>query len=394
MKKECEIIGDLLLGYSDETLNAESKKMVEEHLKMCDECKRRLGEIKKENKSTNDEVKALKYFKKFRRKNILRTFFIIIGIFILIILGMYLRKVLIISKIQRKIEELYSRNNIYSEQISLMGDGKTSVFEKYYKDRKIKDVTTFYSDSGEFVFMTNYSDLDKKNTVKITNYTNTYEIEENKKFDETTSKTIYLDLYDALLTSKFELALTRNIDVIENGWGKYYVFTDAQDKAKENEFWIDAETLLPSRRVEKEAKISFYNNTKVVKEILDQITLYNYSFDTVTEDDVKLDLTNVKKLEVQKTLSPFGFAGSSLHKVELWTNGDVYVIVDDGSGIEENSTRTLIMRNVEDIEENRAEEKLGGIIIKGGEKVSNEAEYDWIDYTSTNQSNVKMEEND
>ena len=155
MKKECEIMGDLLLGYSDETLNAESKKMVEEHLKMCDECKKRLGEIKKENESTNDEVK---YFKKFRRKNILRTFFIIIGIFILIILGMYLRKVLIISKIQRKIEELYSRNNIYSEQISLMGDGKTSVFEKYYKDRKIKDVTTFYSDSGEFVFMTNYSD--------------------------------------------------------------------------------------------------------------------------------------------------------------------------------------------------------------------------------------------
>ena len=80
--------------------------------------------------------------------------------------------------------------------------------------------------------------------------------------------------------------------------------------------------------------------------------------------------------------------------MELWTNGDVYVIVYDGSGIEENSTRTLIMRNVEDIEENRAEERLGSIIIKGGEKVSNEAEYDWIDYMSTNQSNVKMEEND
>lgn len=299
MKKECEIIEDLLFGYSDGTLNAESKKLVEEHLKGCDECKKKLETIKKENDFTNDEVKALKYFKKFRRKNMIKTILAVIGVLVLIVLGIYLRKVFIISKIQNKIKELYSSNNLYTEQVSLIGDGNTSTLKKYYKDNKSKEVLSFYSDSGEIIFMTNYSDFEKNSIVRVMNYANTYEIEENKKFNEMTFKTIYLDLYDFLLTSKFEVAFLMNIEEIENGWGKYYVFTDIEDKAKSYELWIDVETLLPVRTVEKEARITFYDGTEIVKEISDEITLYNYSFNIVSDEELKMDLTNMKQVETK-----------------------------------------------------------------------------------------------
>lgn len=299
MKKECEIIEDLLFGYSDGTLNAESKKLVEEHLKGCDECKKKLETIKKENNFTNDEVKVLKYFKKFRRKNMIKTMLAVIGVLVLVVLGIYLRKVFIISKIQTKIKDLYSSNNLYTEQVSLTGDGNTSILKKYYKDNKSKDVTIFCSDSGETIFMTNYSDFEKNRIVRVTNYTNTYKIEENQKFNEMTFKTIYLDLYDAFLTSKFEIAFSMDIEEIENTWGKYYVFTDIEDKAKSYELWIDVETLLPVRTVEKEARISFYDGTEIVKEISDEITLYNFSFDTVTDEDVEIDLTSMKQIKTK-----------------------------------------------------------------------------------------------
>ena len=38
-KTECEIVQDLLLGYVDGVLNAESKKLVEKHLSECEKCR-------------------------------------------------------------------------------------------------------------------------------------------------------------------------------------------------------------------------------------------------------------------------------------------------------------------------------------------------------------------
>ena len=38
-KTECKIVQDLLFGYVDDTLNIESKKIVEEHLINCNKCR-------------------------------------------------------------------------------------------------------------------------------------------------------------------------------------------------------------------------------------------------------------------------------------------------------------------------------------------------------------------
>ena len=45
-KTECKIVQDLLLGYVDDVLNEESKKVVEKHLSECDMCQKRLKDIK------------------------------------------------------------------------------------------------------------------------------------------------------------------------------------------------------------------------------------------------------------------------------------------------------------------------------------------------------------
>lgn len=64
-KKECEIVQDLLVNYADGILNPESKKLVEEHLIECEDCKNRLRNIKEDIKGNdNKEQIELDYLKK------------------------------------------------------------------------------------------------------------------------------------------------------------------------------------------------------------------------------------------------------------------------------------------------------------------------------------------
>ena len=76
MKKEieCKVVEDLLFGYVDKTLNNESKKLVENHLKDCKDCKEKLNEILKENKQ-NEKIqqREIDYLKKIKNKSPLRA---------------------------------------------------------------------------------------------------------------------------------------------------------------------------------------------------------------------------------------------------------------------------------------------------------------------------------
>lgn len=67
--QECEIVQDLLIGYADNVLKPESKKLVEKHLAECEKCKKRLEEIQKDvNSDENCEQKQIDYFKKVKKK--------------------------------------------------------------------------------------------------------------------------------------------------------------------------------------------------------------------------------------------------------------------------------------------------------------------------------------
>ena len=78
MKKECEIVQDLIFGYCDGTLNPASKELVEKHLVKCEECKKVYEEIKKDKKIDDDDKIEIDYLKrvnkKLKRKKIIIVF--------------------------------------------------------------------------------------------------------------------------------------------------------------------------------------------------------------------------------------------------------------------------------------------------------------------------------
>ncbi len=69
MKKECEIVQDLIFGYCDGTLNPASKELVEKHLVKCEECKKVYEEIKKDKKIDDaDDKIEIDYLKRVNKK--------------------------------------------------------------------------------------------------------------------------------------------------------------------------------------------------------------------------------------------------------------------------------------------------------------------------------------
>lgn len=75
MKKECDIVQDLLFGYVDNTLKEGSKELVEEHLKSCRECKNTFDNLK-ENEENEENIK-IDGLKKVNKKMKIKTLIII-----------------------------------------------------------------------------------------------------------------------------------------------------------------------------------------------------------------------------------------------------------------------------------------------------------------------------
>lgn len=85
MKKECDIVQDLLFGYADNTLKQGSKELVEEHLKTCEKCKNILEDIKNDDNNDVEKIDGLKKVNKsLRNKKIaIIVMFPIILVFII-----------------------------------------------------------------------------------------------------------------------------------------------------------------------------------------------------------------------------------------------------------------------------------------------------------------------
>ena len=71
----------------------------------------------------------------------------------------------------------------------------------------------------------------------------------------------------------------------------------------------------------------------------------------ISSDSIE-DIDSLKIVTLSKSLTPTGFAGSSLNKIELYSNGDVYWVQYDGEGFsDENIVKNmLIATNATDIE--------------------------------------------
>lgn len=295
-KKDCEIIEDLLLSYSDDVLNEETKKMVESHLKDCRECRKRLADIKKED-NVKEKIEV-NYLKKLRRKTIMRS--IIIAILIVFIMFMinYLYKFNIVSNMAKVAKE-YEESDYYIEKISgHENKGKDEVqYEKEWKKgNKVKKESGNVLEDGTYETevieiktvgerKTIYVDV-KNKTASI--YNDYFEKKANipfgTKYDS--NQNLIFRLGDP-----FYLKVSKDTREI----GKWYYILDY---GNDNKLWIDKETYEPIRQEGFSSLIEYYNNTKLFKKENKEVSqIIKLEKNNVNDEDMEIDLSSYKVIE-------------------------------------------------------------------------------------------------
>ena len=308
MKKEieCKVVEDLLFGYVDKTLNNESKKLVENHLKDCKDCKEKLNEILEENKQ-NEKIqqREINYLKKIKTKSRIKSILIAIGIIILILILLYLIKFIRISNIMGKAERSLKSQNYYCEKQENSGEDSVSVSKTYYKDGKYKRTNEIYSDNGKELISTEYgevgsderklvSERDKTVTVYKGDISKILNKEENVKFDRfplEERKMVYANLGKAFLMSMESDSYDSNKE--------YYILRYKFDKRNTWEVWLDKETGLVIREINRGGSIVYIPGTEIVKKESDIIEKYKYDFGIVNDEDVSVPDFSGYKVEYQ-----------------------------------------------------------------------------------------------
>lgn len=308
MKKEieCKVVEDLLFGYVDKTLNDESKKLVENHLKECKDCKEKLNEILEDSKiNEKTQQKEIDYLRKVRIKSRVKSILIAIGIIIVILILLYLIKFIKISNIMGKAEKILGTQNYYCEKQENAGEDSASVSKIYYKDGKYKITREIYSDDGKELIDTEYGEAgsdekkivnEKEKTVTIYkgDISRILNKEENIKFDRFSleeRKSVYANLGKTFLMSITSDSYDSNKE--------YYILRDKFDKRNSWEVWLDKETGLVIREINRGGSRTYITGTEIVKKESDVIEKYKYDFDIVSDDDVKVPDFSGYKIEYQ-----------------------------------------------------------------------------------------------
>ena len=114
-------------------------------------------------------------------------------------------------------------------------------------------------------------------------------------------------------------------------------------------------------------------NTKTEEENINKVEENEVGNATSEADEIKKEKVEEDKKEIVSEISPSGFMGSSMYKVILYSNKEVYLVVYNGNGYEEKNkiSEELIATNVSSIKKAENEENYGEIIITGGTVVKN-----------------------
>ncbi len=293
--KECDIVQDLLIGYNDGTLKEESKKLVNNHLEKCEICQSVLQEIQNDNIQINEKEK-IDYLKKIRIKSRIKSIIIAIGIILIIFLIIFLNKFFKINSICNKAEKSLSSNNIYRETIQPLGDYGTGVTKSYFKDGKYKAINEKYTDNGVEIESIKYTSLDSDEIITIYENEKKAVIEKGeitRHFNtEEFLKGIPFMPNNIILKLGAVIHKSINIDTYEIG-REYYVVKDMFETNHRWETWIDKDTGLVLKTIDREGSKIFFPGTEIVKEVYDNIQTYKYEFNVVNDEDVKVpDLSN------------------------------------------------------------------------------------------------------
>ena len=295
-KKECEIVQDLLMNYVDGVLNPQSKKLVENHLKECEECQLELKHIQDDMKEKeNREQIELNYLKKIRIKTRVKSVLLAIGIIVLIAFVIFLNNFIKINSIMNRAEKSLQSNNFYKETSQMLGNNETSITKEYYKDGKYKSIWMIYSDNGVETKSIEYANSNSDERTYINEADKKAVIEKGDVLEMKNKniKNVPFVTSRNSLFAKIGTTFVYSINTDTYDYGKEYYILKNRSENNRWEIWIDKETGLPIREINRGGAKSFFMGTNVVKEIRDTIQSYKYEFDTVTDEDVNIpDLTN------------------------------------------------------------------------------------------------------
>lgn len=294
-RNECDIVQDLLLNYVDDVLNPTTKELAEEHLKICTKCQEKLKEIQEDRKQEEKEQKKeIDYLKKIKRKARMKSILLAIGIIAILGIGWYTYKLCIITSLSDQAYEHFEKENFYLKVTSNLAyeEDKISINELWYKEGNYKKASYIESiDGSKESFYLKYGEIDKREFLEIQEQEKiatkvVWPIETTKENLVTFPNPMFRkEQLNFRLGTPFSTQI--GTDTKEIG-REYYVL-----RIGESKLWVDKETGLPIMSFGYSTSTQYYGETKIPRKTSEEIKQYEYTFDTVTEEDIaKPDLSN------------------------------------------------------------------------------------------------------
>lgn len=292
MKKECEIVQDLLVNYSDNILNKSSNELVEKHLSECEDCKKMLEDIvAEENKDKKREKSQIDYLKKYRRKMRIKSILVALLIIFAIFLSVYICKLSIILKIRNQnAKMLENENNVYVEQVATDGENGYAIYKRWIKNEKYKEEVTFYNAQSEVQNQrVTYGNIgEKENTTiseehKVATVVKDFIAKQKKSLYPIPNQINYLGSENELiplLGAPFYVEISKDTEYIGS---EYWIF-----KNDHTEEWVDVETGKVLRRIGYTSSSRYYENSTIIKEWTTGVVSFKYEFGNVKDEDVAI----------------------------------------------------------------------------------------------------------
>ena len=277
-KKDCKIVQDLLPNYIDKLTSKETNAYIEEHINGCKECQKILDDMQKDIQLQEEklEKKKVKYIKKYNHKlRILKTTLLsIILIFAVLFVAFPGRKMVIIKSLEDKFQVYEQQSdNVYIKALMYNDSNLQFTYENYYKDDDLKKYV-----------MTN-----PEADIKVTQYF--YQNEIKQFIEEPEGKRLIIEprennigvpplmnyFYNDSFIGTFFMSMDYKITTGDVNGKECYVFSRTYAKPETKiDIYIEKDTGL----VLQSAQIGLTEEDIA-------LTQYEYSFGTVTDEDMQ-----------------------------------------------------------------------------------------------------------
>ena len=282
---DCKIIHDLLPNYIEGLTSIETSEYIQNHLNTCNTCNNIYNEMtmKLESNLEKSAKKEINFFKKYKNKLFLLK--LIISIIVLIFIILTVRKMIIISSLSNKAEEIIISNNYHSIEYDY-DYGEYRKVEVFKLDDRYKIVMSTIND-GENENITIFTKEKLSETDGINRYlSNIYVIRGDEKIaylNQDFGVLMNLDniLYTENLWSLFINSIQTSITTTKlNGKDCYFISNfNGINNYYYSGVYIDKESGMPVSSVSYEYEIE---DGTIMYECPKDFT---YEFNTVDNDD-------------------------------------------------------------------------------------------------------------